>query len=139
MFQKEFAERMVAGQGDEGYSRLSVQVYYRSKAEIIEAVPRSAFYPQPEVDSAVVSIKPRRPPFTVADEALFVRLVDRLFQHRRKTVENGISLSWQEFGDSRKGVRYVVEQAGFAGKRVEELSPEEIGRLSDALVGSRGR
>ena len=139
MFQKEFAERMVAGQGKEGYSRLSVHVYYRSKAEIVEGVPRSAFYPQPEVESAVVSLKPRSPPFKVADEALFNRLVDGLFQHRRKTIENGISLSWREFGASLAETGEAVRRTGFSRKRVEELSPEEIGELSDTLVAARGR
>jgi len=138
MFQKEFAERMVAGRGEEGYSRLSVQVYYKSEAEIVEGVPRSAFYPQPEVESAVVSLKPRSPPFKVADEALFSHLVDKLFQHRRKTIENGISLSWRDFGDSLEKVKKTVRRTGFSRKRVEELSPEEIGELSDALVAARG-
>ncbi len=135
MFQKEFAERIVAGREDQGYSRLSIQVYYRAAAEIVEAVPRSAFYPQPEVDSAIVSLRPRAPPFKVKNEALFVNLVDRLFQHRRKTIGNGLSLSWREFGASREEVRAAAEGTGWADRRVEELSPEEIGMLADALTG----
>jgi len=136
MFQKEFAERMVAGRDDAGYSRLSIQVYYRAATELVEGVPRSAFYPQPEVESAIVSIRPREPPFKVRDEGLFVNLVDRLFQHRRKTIGNGLSLSWQEFGASREEVKAAAEATGYSEKRVEELSPEEIGILADALAGA---
>jgi len=134
MFQQEFAERMVAGRGNPDYSRLSVQVYYRAAVEIIESVPRSAFYPQPEVDSSIVSLKPRKAPFKVRDEQLFVNLVNRLFQHRRKTIENSVSLSWREFGESREAVRTAISGTGFSGKRAEELTPEEIGLLADALT-----
>ncbi len=137
MFQQEFAERMVAGRGNPDYSRLSVQVYYRAAVEIIESVPRSAFYPQPEVDSSIVALKPRGAPFNVRDEQLFVNLVNRLFQHRRKTIENSVSLSWREFGESREAVRTAISRTGFSGKRAEELTPEEIGLLADALAADK--
>ncbi len=134
MFQREFAERVVAIQGDNGYSRLSVQVYYRSEAEIIEDVPRSAFYPPPEVDSSLVLLRPRPPPFTVKDDGFFKNVVDCLFQHRRKTIENALSLSCRDFRMTKEAVREAVNRSEFSGKRVEELRPEEIGRLSDFLL-----
>ncbi len=137
MFQREFAERVVAAQGDDGYSRLSVQVYYRSEAEIIEGVPRSAFYPPPEVDSSLVLLRPRPPPFPLKDEEVFTKVVDRLFQHRRKTIENALSLSFREFKMSREAIRGTVVRSGFSGKRVEELRPEELGLLSDYLLESQ--
>ena len=138
MFQREFADRMVAERGDAGYSRLSVHVYCRAKAEVIEDVPRSAFYPQPEVDSAIVFLRPRPPPFKIEDETLFVSVVDRLFQHRRKTIENGLSLHWSEFGGSRDSVREAIQRTGFSGMRAEELTPEQMGLLADELHRNRG-
>jgi len=133
MFQREFADRMTAKRGGEGYSRLSVQIYFRASAEVIEGVPRSAFYPQPEVDSSIISLRPREPPFQVKDERLFSNMVDRLFQHRRKTVENSLSLAWRDFADSKEEVKKAVESSGFAGRRPEELMPEEMGILADEI------
>ena len=133
MFQKEFADRMTAKRGDKGYSRLSVNVYFRASAEVIERVPRSAFYPQPEVDSSIISLRPREPPFKVKDERLFSNMVARLFQHRRKTVGNGLLLAWRDFAMSREAVKEAVESSGFAGRRPEELEPEELGILADEL------
>lgn len=133
MFQKEFADRMVAKKGGGDYSRLSIHVYYKALAKVIETVPRSAFYPPPKVDSCVVSLKPRKPPFEVKDEQLFTNMVDRLFQHRRKTIENSLSLTWLEFASSREVVRKAVESSGFGGMRPEELEPEELGILADEL------
>ncbi len=48
MVQKEFADRMVAKADTDDYSRLSVSVYYRAKAEMMEKVGRNRFWPEPE-------------------------------------------------------------------------------------------
>src|SRR3989442_3644371 len=58
MYQAEFADRLVARCGDPEYSRLSVKAYVRSQAEIVEHVPRSAFWAQPTVNSAIVILEP---------------------------------------------------------------------------------
>src|SRR5437867_8888154 len=63
MYQWEFARRMRASPGTADYSRLTVGVYRRAACEILERVPRNAFYPQPRVDSALVSLVPRPAPF----------------------------------------------------------------------------
>jgi len=47
MYQWEFARRMIAKPATADYSRLSVGVYRRSACEILERVPRNAFYPSP--------------------------------------------------------------------------------------------
>jgi 16S rRNA (adenine1518-N6/adenine1519-N6)-dimethyltransferase len=134
MLQKEFAERMIAKPGTDEYGRLSVGVYYRADCEIVMNVPRRSFWPEPEVDSCVVRLTPRPPPFEVEDEEMFKRVTRALFSHRRKKIVNSLR-SEPEFreliGDSstdeKGGIRY-------ASKRVEELTPEMIGELSDDLV-----
>src|SRR3989475_2424366 len=65
MYQWEFARRMIAKPATADYSRLSVGVYRRSACEILERVPRNAFHPQPRVDSALVRLQPRPPPFPI--------------------------------------------------------------------------
>ena len=86
MVQKEFADRMVAKADTDDYSRLSVSVYYRAKAEMMEKVGRNRFWPEPEVDSAVVRLTPRPPPFIVRNERMFHRMVELFFQQRRKKI-----------------------------------------------------
>ncbi|WP_368734970.1 rRNA adenine N-6-methyltransferase family protein, partial [Klebsiella pneumoniae] len=58
MFQKEVAERIVAGPGTEHYGRLAVLAQWRSAPKIAMNVHRSAFTPPPKVMSAVVHIVP---------------------------------------------------------------------------------
>lgn len=54
MVQKEVAERIIAIKGE--MSILAVSVQYYAKPELLFTVPRTAFNPQPEVDSAVIKI-----------------------------------------------------------------------------------
>jgi len=47
MYQLEFARRMVAPPGDKNYSRLSVMVASKARAELVERIGRGAFWPKP--------------------------------------------------------------------------------------------
>lgn len=57
MLQREVAERIAAQPGEMSY--LSVFVQYHAEVRICFLVPREAFEPAPEVESAVVEIRPR--------------------------------------------------------------------------------
>jgi len=126
MLQKEFADRMVARPDTAAYSRLTVNVHYRAECRILEKVPRSRFWPPPKVDSAVVELVPRPAPFTVKDEKLFFRLVEVLFQQRRKKIGTVLRMKGLMSADQRSRVPY-------ADLRIEALAPEQIGELSDAV------
>ncbi|VDO92232.1 unnamed protein product [Heligmosomoides polygyrus] len=62
MFQKEFADRLVAKPGDKDYCRLSVNVQLLAKVEHLMKIKRTEFRPPPKVDSAVIRIAPKNPP-----------------------------------------------------------------------------
>lgn len=124
IYQKEFADRMVAKSGSKDYSRLSVGIYYKTNCDIIDTVSRTCFYPQPRVDSCMVKLSPREsPPFSVHDESFFFDLTRELFNHRRKKIKNTLD---KIYGMQLKDVPYL-------DKRVEGLSPEQIGELCNIL------
>lgn len=54
MFQKEVAERVVAGVGDKAYGRLAILSQSVCQTHLAFVVPAHAFTPPPKVDSAVV-------------------------------------------------------------------------------------
>jgi 16S rRNA (adenine1518-N6/adenine1519-N6)-dimethyltransferase len=136
MYQKEFAERMVASAGDSGYSRLSVNIYYRADCKILEYVPKEAFNPVPEVDSAVVRLIPRDPPFSVKNEKIFFEVIEALFGQRRKKIKNSLEgLVKRRIKPQNKGqIRDFLENLPSAEDRVDSLNPKEIGVLSDEVV-----
>ena len=129
MVQKEFADRMVAKADSDDYSRLSVSVYYRAQAEMLEKVGRNRFWPEPEVDSAVIRLTPRPPPFQVKDERLFHRLVEALFLHRRKKISTILKGGFVRPEE--------MDRIPYRDERVEAISPEQIGELTDAVYDLR--
>ncbi len=88
--QKEVAERIAAAPGKLSLLALSVQVY--GTADIPMIIPASAFYPEPNVDSAVVRIELYDEPLIPADEIeQFFALAKAGFGQKRKTLRNSLS------------------------------------------------
>jgi 16S rRNA (adenine1518-N6/adenine1519-N6)-dimethyltransferase len=134
MLQREFAERMVAKPRSEDYGRLSVGVYYRAECEILMSVHPHAFWPQPKVDSCVVRLVPKKPPFEVRDKDAFSLVTKAIFSHRRKKIMNSLLSDpavAAMIGSVEKG---SLERLPYASSRAGELSPEMIGELADALL-----
>jgi len=62
MFQREFAQRLVAQPGDKLYCRLSINTQLLARVDHIMKVGKNNFRPPPKVESSVVRIEPRQPP-----------------------------------------------------------------------------
>ncbi|OPY29613.1 MAG: putative ribosomal RNA small subunit methyltransferase A [Methanocella sp. PtaU1.Bin125] len=134
MYQREFAQRMIATVGSEDYSRLSVTVQHFADARILFNVSRRAFVPQPEVESAVVMLTPRPPRYTVRDEGLFMRLVTAAFAGRRKRLRNAILKNAHMMGIRDPKAVVAALPTELLEKRAEQVSPEEFARLADLIA-----
>ena len=66
MFQKEFADRLLADPGESGYSRLSINARMFCRVARVMDVKPGSFIPMPQVTSTVVELVPRQD----ADNAL---------------------------------------------------------------------
>lgn len=123
IYQKDFAKRMVACSGSKDYSRLSVGIYYKTHCRILETVSKKFFFPVPKVDSSIVELIPREnPPFTVVNEKFFFDITKKLFSHRRKKIKNILVDLYSK-----------LENLPYLEKRVEELTPEQLGEISNIL------
>ena len=89
MFQREVAERIVAGPGSSAYGRLSILTQWRADARIAMQVHRSAFVPPPKVASAVVHIAPRDMPEGVDPERI-EQITEAAFGQRRKMLRSSL-------------------------------------------------
>ncbi|MFQ6105530.1 MAG: 16S rRNA (adenine(1518)-N(6)/adenine(1519)-N(6))-dimethyltransferase RsmA [Candidatus Hydrothermarchaeaceae archaeon] len=134
-YQLEFANRMVALPCTRDYSRISVAASYYADLRILEHVPKDAFYPVPEVDSALVGLKPRKPRFRV-DEEHFFNVLRGIFSHRGKTLRKALFhsdvLSSMEKASRMKLIERAVSRE-LLKKRVFQLLPEEIADISNSL------
>jgi 16S rRNA (adenine1518-N6/adenine1519-N6)-dimethyltransferase len=135
VFQKEFADRLVASVGSEDYGWLTVFAYYHVEVELLDNVPTWMFYPQPEVDSIIIRLKPwRMPPFKLKNEVLFRQLVRSLFTQRNRKVRNAILPFMKGMpAIATENAVKLAEAFPFADKRVRELTPEDFGVLANAL------
>jgi 16S rRNA (adenine1518-N6/adenine1519-N6)-dimethyltransferase len=127
MVQKEMAQRICASPPDMSILAVSVQVY--AKPEIISYVPRSAFWPQPKVDSAIIRIISNSPypPLTVRGGTeggvTFFRVVKAGFSSPRKQLINNLSKGLKL---SRPDTERWLRSAGIAPeRRAETLTVED--------------
>lgn len=126
--QKEVAERLTAQPGTDAYGALSVFVQYHTQAEYLGRVPMTAFYPQPEVDSAIVRLTPlpnRLPPF---EQRWLFKLVRAGFGKRRKTLRNALTALL----DDPDRAAAILRRAGIhTSIRAEQLSLDDWMRLAE--------
>ncbi|KAH8347214.1 probable dimethyladenosine transferase [Drosophila kikkawai] len=62
MFQREFAQRLVAKPGDKLYCRLSINTQLLARVDMLMKVGKNNFKPPPKVESSVVRLEPKNPP-----------------------------------------------------------------------------
>lgn len=89
MVQKEVAERLVAPPACGDYGVITVAVALEGSAKIVRQVPRQMFYPQPNVDSAIVRID-LDDRYADVDKVWGKRVVAAGFAMRRKTLVNNL-------------------------------------------------
>jgi len=89
MFQREVAERIVAGPGSKTYGRLSVLTGWRTQARILFDIGPNAFVPPPKVVSTLVELVPRTAP-PPCDRAALERVAAAAFGQRRKMLRQSL-------------------------------------------------
>jgi len=136
VLQREFADRLVAGVGSEDYGWLTVVACHGAEVELLDAVPKAMFYPQPEVDSVIVRLKPwKMAPFEVKDEAFFRRMVRWLFTQRNKKLSNALApFIKSTLKVTKEDAEKLACAFPFRERRVRELSPKDFGALANALA-----
>lgn len=136
MMQKEVAERISAKPGSKAYGSLSIATQFYMEAEIAFIVPKTAFVPQPNVDSAILKLTKRAAPIVhVEDEKSFFRLVKGSFQQRRKTLWNNLLATYGKNEDIVEKMKIALVSAAIDPKRrAETLSIEEFAALSNQLL-----
>lgn len=120
MLQKEVTERICAKAGK--MSLLAVSVQFYAQPEIMLVVPKEDFWPEPEVDSAIIKLKAKSEKRKV-NQREFFRLVKFGFSAKRKMLKNnlaaGLKISQQEAENK-------IIKAGFNEKiRAQELSVKD--------------
>ncbi len=131
MYQREFAQRMLAPVGTPECGRLSVMVQtYACVERCFELSPKS-FSPPPQVRSMVVKIHPRGPIFPIQDRVLYADVVRALFSHRRKTIRNCLKVSSGMLDATMVNHLLSVIPGEILSSRPEELYLEDFATITN--------
>jgi 16S rRNA (adenine1518-N6/adenine1519-N6)-dimethyltransferase len=132
MFQREVAERIIAGPGTKNYGRLSVLAGWRTEAKILFDVAPAAFVPPPKVTSSVVRLVPREKPLRCNAQAL-QRVTEAAFGQRRKMLRQ--SLKTLGVDASALLAAAVIEPTA----RAEDIPIEGFVALARVFAGQMSR
>jgi 16S rRNA (adenine1518-N6/adenine1519-N6)-dimethyltransferase len=139
MAQREVGERLAAAPGGGDYGTPSVLAQLACDVRVLRAIPRTVFWPVPNVDSVLVGLRRRAAEPAAAGAGAPISpalrgLVSGSFAHRRKTLVGSLALSGGAPGRSRERVRAALAELGLATDvRAERLSPQDFRALAAAL------
>jgi 16S rRNA (adenine1518-N6/adenine1519-N6)-dimethyltransferase len=127
MVQAEVADRMCAGPGSRVYGVPSAKLAWYADARLAGTVPRSVFWPVPNVDSKLVTFTRRDPPTTTASREEVFAVIDAAFGQRRKTLRAALA-NW---AGSPARAEEVLRAAGVdPGARGETLTITDFAQIA---------
>ena len=127
--QREVVERICAKENADDYSSFSVLCQIDYKPTLSFVIRKGCFYPEPQVESAVVVMEKRKE--SLVPESLretFLEVNRALFSQRRKTIKNNLKAL------NLKDIDRVIASSNLAGnERAETLSIEKIVEIAKAV------
>jgi 16S rRNA (adenine1518-N6/adenine1519-N6)-dimethyltransferase len=127
MMQAEVADRLAARPGSRAYGVPSAKLAWFASARRAGPVPRSVFWPVPNVDSGLLAFERR--PSPPGDRAEVFAVVDAAFAQRRKVLRSALA-GW---AGSREGAEEALRAAGLdPTTRAERLSIDDFARIAAA-------
>ncbi|NUL81888.1 MAG: 16S rRNA (adenine(1518)-N(6)/adenine(1519)-N(6))-dimethyltransferase RsmA [Armatimonadetes bacterium] len=132
MIQKEVAQRLSADADTPEYGSLSLFVQYHADVKYCGRVANRAFYPVPEVDSAIVKLTPKESDLSPSVERRMFKLIKAAFSMRRKNLRNNLA---GLIGDPDRAAAFLRSQDIDPARRGETLTLAEYKRLAKALSG----
>ena len=117
------------------YGWLTVVTNQCAETDLLDPVPKDMFYPQPEVDSIILRLKPwSTQPFEVKDKPFFIRMMKWLFTQRNKKLGKALTPFIRDsFKLSKQDAEKLALNLPFHDRRVRELSPKDFGAIANAL------
>jgi 16S rRNA (adenine1518-N6/adenine1519-N6)-dimethyltransferase len=128
MVQAEVADRMCAGPGSRVYGAPSAKLAWFAAARLAGTVPRSVFWPVPNVDSKLVAFTRHDAPAVTVGRAGVFAVIDAAFGQRRKTLRSALA-GWA--GSAAEAERMLRAAGIDPGARGEALGIAEFARIAE--------
>ncbi len=136
--QKEVAERMTAGPGCGDYGTLSIFLGATGDVRRIRVLKPSVFWPQPQVDSAMVAfVRDEAKAGRIQDMGFFSEVVRLLMGHRRKTLSACTRFAHGRLAEIDNWPEVFEKCSVDSGHRPEQLRPEDYVAIAN-VCSARG-
>jgi 16S rRNA (adenine1518-N6/adenine1519-N6)-dimethyltransferase len=128
MVQEEMARRMAASPNTADWSSLSLFLNFYTHPSYAFKVSRHCFFPEPDVDSAIVHFTLKDPP-VVSDVGQFFTLTRTAFNHKRKMLRASLTEIWP-----KNHILNALSEIGLSeNARPQELDLPSMIALFEAL------
>jgi 16S rRNA (adenine1518-N6/adenine1519-N6)-dimethyltransferase len=131
MVQAEVADRLTAAPGSRIYGAPSVKAAWWASLRRAGSVPRTVFWPVPNVDSGLVGFTRHEPPVTSAPRSAVFAVIDAAFGQRRKTLRAALA-GWA--GSPAEAEAALRRAEVDPSTRGEQLDIEAFARIASAHV-----
>ena len=132
--QKEVAQRMIAPPGGRDYGTLSIFLQAAGEVEMLRTLPPGAFWPPPQVDSAIVRYRrSEQKSRQIVDMDLLSAVINLFIGHRRKMLRACAKQASPQLG-GKEIWPAIFEQLGIdPTRRPEEIPPEQYVEMATLL------
>jgi 16S rRNA (adenine1518-N6/adenine1519-N6)-dimethyltransferase len=131
MVQAEVADRLAAPPGSRTYGIPSVKAAWYAEVRRAGPVPRSVFWPVPNVDSGLVRLVRRDPPADPSIRKQVFAVVDAAFAQRRKTLRAALA-GWA--GSPSRAEELLVAAGVSPQARGEALDVAAFARIAEVAA-----
>ena len=135
MYQKEFAQRLLATPDSSDYSRLSIDFQYLGTAKHLMDVKSSQFYPRPQVDSSILAIQKRKEGAFAQDAAIFFWMVHGMYSYPNKQLKKALGFWFKVLKQQDKIENLLgrIHERLDVTSRLRALKMSELVFLADTL------
>ncbi|EGQ43198.1 MAG: dimethyladenosine transferase, rRNA methylation [Candidatus Nanosalina sp. J07AB43] len=132
--QEEMADKAVAAPEDPEYNFFSFKMSYYFVPVKSAVISSENYYPQPEVDTAVLKLYPGRERHDISDEENFMQFAKALFTHRRKKLRNALVDGRNMIGGDKDSLKQVRDNVPHSEEKVFHL---DVKKMHEAFLEFR--
>jgi len=124
--QEEMADKAVAAPEDPNYNFFSFKMSYYFVPVKSSVISSENYYPEPEVDTAVLKLYPGRERYDVDNEEEFMQFAKALFTHRRKKLRNALVDARNMIGDDKDSLKQIRDDIPHSEEKVFHLDVKKM-------------
>lgn len=130
--QEELADKAVSSPGDSDFNFFTFKMSYFFIPVKAGEISSRNYYPEPEVDTAVLKLFPEKDRHGVENEKEFLEFAKAIFTHKRKKLRNSVVDARNILGESKDDLKEIKDKLPHSESKVYELEVVEVKEIFDA-------